>query len=294
MSDFARLMIFKELAEQRSFVKTASLFKVSSAAISKQISALEDELQVQLFERSTRRVALTELGLLYLEQIRPILASLEEADLLISQIHKKPTGRLRVFAARQFGESYLIPYLSEFLQKYPDVKLDIELGERIPDMAKERIDIMIGSSISGTADCIQKTVAKTRYILCASPNYLKKMGSPQSLEELAQHRYITHSMRKPDNEIVFSKEMRVHVEPYLRLNDSQSMLRAALEGLGIVYLHEYVVRNAIEKKTLERVLKKIEGHEIPLYLCYQAQRFVLPKIRAFTDFITEKAKLKKL
>lgn len=290
MTELSRLRVFKEVAEHRSFVKAGEILGVSKAAISKQISLLEDELSVRLLERTTRHVALTELGRIYLESVKPLLLGIEEAGQLVSQIHKKPSGRLRIAVARQFGETFVLPNLADFLNQYPDVRLDIELAERVPDIVREKIDILIGMSISGPPDCIQRTITKTRYLLCASPSYLKQCGTPKSPEELTNHRYIAHSMRKPDDEIVFSDKTRVHVVPYLRLNDSGAMLTAALNHLGIVHLHDYVVKEAIQKKRLVRLLSKLEIPDIPIYLCYQPQKFVLPKIRCFIDFITSRAK----
>ncbi len=247
MSELNRLRTFKEVADLRSFAKAAQIFGVSKAAISKQISALEGDLGVMLLERTTRYVTLTTLGELYLNQIRPLLAGLEEASSLVSQIHKEPSGRLRVTVAKHFGETYILPNLVNFLKKYPELRLDLELAERMPDMVREKIDIIVGMSISGPLDAIQKTIAKTKYLLCASPKYLEIMGTPKVPKDLKQHRYITHTMRYPNDEIVLAKS-KVHVLPYLRFNDTGAMLKAARDGLGIVHLHDYMVASDIQEK----------------------------------------------
>lgn len=285
MGELSRLHMFKEVADKQSFVKAAEICGVSKAAISKQISLLEKKLGVQLLDRSTRHVSLTQLGQIYLNQIRELLVGLEEASLLVSQIHKAPSGRLRVTAARIFGERFIIPHLSKFLNKYPSIRLELELAERIPDIIHENIDISVGMSVSGSPNCIQKTIAKTKYILCASPLYLKEMGVPKTPDELIHHRYIAHSMRKPDNEIQFANGKHLYLNPYLRVNDAATMLDFAKKNLGIVLLHEYVVKEDLLKKNLIRILEKFEKPEIPLFLNYQAQRFLLPKIRCFIEFI---------
>ncbi len=286
MSELGRLRIFKEVAEHRSFAKAAQICGVSRAAISKQISALEADLAVMLLERTTRHVALTPLGEIYLEQIRPLLAGIEEASLMVSQIHKEPSGRLRVTAAKHFGETYIVPNLAGFLQEYRELRLELELAERMPDMVREKIDILVGMSISGSPDSIQKTIAQTRYVLCASPKYLQAMGIPNTPDELSLHRYIAHSMRKPNDEIIFANGKKIHVQPYLRLNDTAAMLKLAKDGLGIVQLHEYMVKKEIKENSLIRLLGSFESAEVPIYLNYQQQRFVLPKIRCFIDFIS--------
>ncbi len=287
MGELNRLHMFKEVADNQSFVKAAEICGVSKAAISKQISLLEKNLGVQLLDRSTRHVSLTQLGEIYLNQVRELLVGLEEASLMVSQIHKAPSGRLKVSAARIFGERFIIPSLPKFLGKYPAIRLELELAERIPDITHENIDVLVGLSLSGPPNCIQKTIAKTKYILCASPVYLKEMGLPKSPEDIVHHRYISHSMRKPNNVIQFSNGKNIHITPFVMVNDSRTMLQFAKNHLGIVLLHEYVVKDDLQKNNLVRILEKYENPEIPLYLNYQPQRFLLPKIRCFVDFITE-------
>ena len=142
-------------------------------------------------------------------------------------------------------------------------------------------------SIPGPADSIQRVIEKTRYVLCASPDYLKKYGTPKRPQDLIGHQYITHSMRRPDDVILFKNDS-IHVEPLLRLNDTKAMLQCALEGVGIIKLHEYVVREAIEQKKLVEILSSFAENELSIYLCYQARRYLQPKIRRFIDFVLGK------
>ncbi len=203
MSKLNQLATFIQVAENSSFAKTARSMKLSTAAVSKQIGLLEDSLGVQLLHRSTRRVELSEIGQIYYEHCKRIMSELSEADAAISKTHQEPFGELKVTSGRHFGERYIVPHLADFIKSYPKVRINLELAERIPDLEKEGVDILIGMSLPGPPDSIQRVIEKTRYVLSASPAYLKKFGIPKKPEDLIEHRYITHSMRHPDDVIFF-------------------------------------------------------------------------------------------
>ncbi len=288
MSKFEQMKTFIKVAESLSFVQAAKDLKISAAAVSKQISLLEDDLGVELLYRSTRRVELSELGEQFLEGARRTMKELSMAEDLIAATKKEPQGELRIVAARYFAERFIVPHLSEFLRLFPLITLNLELAERVPDLEKEGIDILIGLSIPGPPDSIQRVIAKTRYILAASPRYISKFGMPKKPEELLSHRYIAHGMRKPADTIQL-KNKSLHLKPFLLLNDSKAMLSCALQDIGIVKLHDYIVEEALAKKELVEILAEYQDEKaLSLYLCYQAQRYVQPKIRAFIDFILQK------
>lgn len=287
MSKFEQINTFIQVAESASFRAAARTLKISSAAVSKQISLLEDSLKAQLLYRSTRRVELSELGKIYFEQYKRIMNEIREADALISQTQEDPFGLLRITSARHFGERYIVPYLAEFMKTFPKVVLNLELAERVPDLEKENIDILLGNSIPASGDVIQRVIGKTRYVLAASPVYLRNFGIPKRPQDLVHHRYITHSMRQPDDMLIFKNNETIRVEPVLRLNDTHAMLQSAISGIGIVKLHEYVVHEALIQKKLVEILP-LFADDLSIFLCYQARRYVQPKIRRFIDFILEK------
>ncbi len=286
-----------DLVHMKTFVLTAALgslaavarkLKVSPAAISKQLTRLEKELGLQLLMRSTRRIELTEVGLNYCLQCQRILEEVEVAAALISQVKAIPAGILKIVSGRHFANSYIVPHVKEFLLKYPQIQLNLELAERIPDLNLEGIDILIGMSLSATGEVIQKKIAKTSYVLCASPNYLKQFGIPKKPQDLKSHRYITHSMRKPDHELLFRNKESLTLDPYIQVNDVQTMLNFALQGLGIVKLHQYVVKDDLEQGRLQEVLMTYKEAELPIYLAYPQRRYISSKIRCFIDFISNK------
>lgn len=287
MPDLSQMETLVLTSELGSLAAVARKLGISPAAISKQLTRLEKELGMQLLVRSTRRIELTEIGLNYCSQCKRILEEVEEASALISQVKAVPHGVLKVVSGRHFAAFYIIPHMKEFLLKYPKIELNLELAERIPDLNLESIDVMIGMSISATGDAIQKRIATTRYAYCASPDYLKQFGTPEKPKDLKNHKYITHSMRKPDNKLLFDKEA-VLVTPCIHVNDAQTMLNFALDGLGIVKLHHYVVEEYLQKGLLKELLRAYNTSEVPIYVAYPQRRFIASKVRCFIDFMIEK------
>lgn len=290
MADLTQMRILILTAELGSLAAVARKLGVSPAAISKQLTRLEEELKVQLLVRTTRKVELTSVGVAYCRQCRQIFEEVDAAAALISQVKAEPSGILKVVSGRHFAASYIVPHMCQFLAKYPSIKVELELAERIPDIHQEAIDVLIGMSISATGDAIQKTIATTSYVFCATPEYIRQHGMPEKPSDLKQHRYITHSMRKPDDCLQFLDYQNVTVEPYLRVNDVQTMLDFALAGLGIVMLHHYVVKTQLETGALCQVLARYGRDQIPIYVAYPQRRYICPKVRCFVDFIDEKVK----
>jgi DNA-binding transcriptional LysR family regulator len=288
MIDLSQMKTFILISELGSLAAAARAIGISPAAVSKQLTKLEEELGLQLLVRSTRRLELTEIGVNYYSQCQRILEEVEAASALVAQMKVIPNGVLKVVSGRHFATSYIVPHMKEFLLKYPKIELHLELAERVPDLNTEGIDVLIGMSISATGDAIQKRIATTSYSLCASPDYLKKFGTPKKPDDLKHHRYIAHSMRKPDNELLFHNKEIVTLTPYIRVNDAETMLNFALDGLGIVKLHHYVVKKHLEQGSLQELLSSYNNPEIPIYVAYPQRRFIASKIRCFIDFITEK------
>ncbi len=228
------------------------------------------------------------MGVNYCLQCRRIFEEVEAASALISQAKLSPHGNLKVVSGRHFGIASIIPHMKEFLLKYPKIKLDLELAERIPDLTSEGIDVLIGMSVSATGDVIQKRIATTSYTYCASPAYLEEFGVPEKPEDLKNHHYITHSMRRPDDQLEFEGKRVVKVTPYIKVNDSQSMLKLALDGLGIVKLHRYVVSEYLEQGILQEILSAYSKSKIPIYVAYPQRRYIASKVRCFIDFFIEK------
>lgn len=166
------------------------------------------------------------------------------------------------------------------------LEIKIELAERFPDLQKENIDLIFGMAMPESLDLVRKRVATTRYVLCASPDYVKKNQLPKTPHDLRAHRYIAHSMRRPDDVVLFKDNQEIVVQPVLRINDSQALRECAIQGMGIVQLHDYMVLDTLQDGRLVELLKEFQQPQQPIYLYYRQSRYLQPKIRHFIDFYT--------
>ena len=289
MTHFSQIAAFIAVVEQNSFAGAARQQGVSTAAVSRQVARLEAELHAQLLHRTTRRVTLTEIGAQYYQQCKKTLGELAEAERTISASRSVATGTLSITSSRYFALQYLLPRLPGFMAQNPALEIKLELAERFPDLERENIDLIFGMSMPESLDLVRKRVATTRYVLCASPGYLKKRKTPKVPEDLLRHRYIAHSMRQPDNVVTFKNNREIMVKPVLRINDSQALRECAIQGMGIVQLHDYIVLDALQDGQLVELLKEFQEPRQSVYLYYQQSRYLQPKIRRFIDFYTEKS-----
>lgn len=278
---------FVLVVENHSFQRAANKKKISSVAVAKQINQLEKGLKIQLLKRTTRSLTLTEAGKIYYESSKKILREMEEVDAMMANIVKEPQGPLRVTITPHFARTYVLPFLPQFLEKYPKILLNIELAERLPNLKEEGIDVLLGMSLSPSQDLIARKLGETRYVLCATPTYLKNHGEPKKPQDMTSHRYINHSMRREPFTLAFDKGQSVPVSTCLLINDTQTMFECALQGLGIVKLHYYVVKEALEKGKLKEILYSYREKDQPIYAFYQETKFVSSKIRFFIDFVVD-------
>jgi DNA-binding transcriptional LysR family regulator len=290
MWNYEQLLTFKYAAFYKSFTKTADKLNISAAAVGKQIQKLEESLGAQLFYRTTRRVTLTELGKVFYPQCEHILSELAKAKDLIDGYQGKVTGRLKIVSSISFGEVYIIPILASLMQRFPELILDIELADRIPDIESEDIDIVIGLMGGLPAHCMCKKLKDEAYLLCASPQYLLTHGIPLAPEDLYEHNYIAHSKRPRATELIFNKETIIEVKPKLWLNDTHAMLQSCLKGIGISLFFAGTVQEYLAANTLIELLKPYRQPAKPIYVYFKKLHYMQPKVRAFIDFISTSLK----
>lgn len=290
MNRLKNMKTFMHIVEEGSIVGAARKLGITKAAASKQLIDLENRLNTQLMSRTTRALKLTEIGQLYYEALQKVFHAVNEADLVITHTHEKPVGILRILSHRHFGEKFIVNHIKEFTDLYPNLKIDLELSDRFPDMIKENIDVICSVSHEGTENLVRKKIASAGQVLCASPDYLKQFGVPKTFLDLKRHRYITHSFRDPDN-VLFFNDQELYLDYFIRLNDAQAMLQCALQGVGIIKIYNYFVRKYIKNGQLIEILKKFREPEKSIYFYYQYQKFIQIKIRAFIEFINQKVAL---
>lgn len=287
MSKLDQIATFLQVVESHGFAAAGKKLHISTAAISRQVTQLETDLGAQLLIRTTRHLSLTEVGMLYYQECKKLLETLRETETIITGSQKEASGKLHIMANRYFASEFILPRLSSFLTQHPKLRINLTLAERFPDFMQENIDILFGVSLEGSSSLVRRKIAETHYVLCASPNYLHKFGTPKTTADLYQHRYIAHSERKPHDVIIFNDNKEFFIEPYLQLNDSFAIRECALKGMGIVRLHSYIVEEDIQKGKLVSLLPDYPFETTNIYLYYQQSRYLQPKIRQFIDYMLE-------
>ena len=279
---------FLSVAQSGSFTAAARKLGISKAAVSHTIRLLEESLQTPLFIRTTRNIRLTEEGELLFIQCEKLKNELDLARDLISGFSSSPSGNLKISCNPYFAETRLVKILTNYMERFPLVTIEILSEERMPDMDREQIDIVFGINWSAPPEVVAKAIGKTRYVLCASPKYIEQFGIPGTIKELEKHRYIPHLGRSSENIVADLKQKTpLQITPTLKLNSAHFMKICALNHLGIVQLHDYMVEEELKKGQLVEVLQSSLKPAIPLFIYYQKHRFVQPKIKHFINLVVE-------
>lgn len=286
MNTLGLIQTFCKVAQCANFSAAAKAFNISAAAVSKQISLLEETLGIALFQRTTRQVALTEIGEVYYREAQNILLAVEQANGVIAAAKQEPVGILRVKSSRYFADYCILPRLAEYMKLYPQVTVDLQIAEHIPHLLEEDLDVVFGMSAQVASNSVQKKITTTRYVFCASPSYLQEYGTPMHPLDLLNHKYITHTMRAPNDVWAFATGETIYLTPTIYLNDAASMLGCAINSLGVVSLHHYQVAEALARGDLVEVLIQYRMPQIPVFLYYHPGRYMQPKVKTWVEFMS--------
>lgn len=288
--DLGAIAAFVSAAEGRNFTVAASELGISASGVSKAVSRLENELHVRLFNRSTRSLSLTADGAMLYQRCKQILNDLNDAKLAMSQAQSAPSGRLHVSMPSAFGRSQVIPAVSEFMQHYPQVKVDASVTDRFVDVVEEGFDVIVRIGDLPDTRMIARSLGVTRFVVAASPHYLQQNTRPEKPEDLRDHNcvsFISPQTRKITDWIFFDDEKRiVHIPAgTLSLDDGNAMVDAAISHSGLIYCQDYLIESAVKDGKLERVLCDIMTPEKSVVVMYPQNRHLSPKVRVFVDFM---------
>jgi len=286
------LLAFVRSADLGSFVAAGRVLGISASAVGKAITRLEQELGVRLFQRSTRRIALTEEGRQFHERCRRILDDLDDARAMLSQAAGRPRGRLRI-SVPIVTYHLLLPLLPEFLERHPEVELDIDFNDRLVDLIDEGIDIAIRSGDLPDSRLVSLPLWHYRSLLCASPDYLARRGIPARVEDLDRHDGI--HFRFPNSRRLLEWPLGMDAEaPALRLrrslvfNNMEAVRGATLGGLGIGCMPDFLVREPLKSGMLRTVLELDPRPAGRFSAVWPSGRHLSPKVRVFIDFLRER------
>ena len=274
------------------FPQAARRLRSSKSAVSRNVGALESELGVRLFHRTTRSLTLTEAGRGYFERATRILADLEEANLAVSQLQSAPRGRLRVSAPMSFGFLHLAPALPDFLARYPEVAVDLAMNDRFVDLIDEGFDVAVRIGAMEDSSLIARRLAPIRRVVCASPAYFEARGLPLSPDDLKGHECLFNSNIASSQEWRFTapdgKSWPVEVKGRLSANNGDALRAAALQGLGIVNLPTFIVGGDLQAGALVTALDEFISQDMAMSAVYPHSRHLSPKVRAFVDFLADR------
>ena len=285
--DWDKLRIFHAVADAGSLTHAGDTLHLSQSAVSRQIRALEEALNTTLFHRHARGLILTEQGELLFDATRAMYRRLETATARIRDSEEEVFGELRVTTTTGFGTLWLAPRLPALYEKYPDLKIDLMLEERVLDLPMREADVAIRMKEPSQADLIRKKLMGVRMRLYASPGYVEKHGVPETPEDLPDHRLIC--MNVSSTQVGAGASLVQHLLSYeipstLTVNNYYGVLQGVLHNLGIGVLPDYVTQDF---PNLIRVLPDIESGEIPVFLAYPEELRPSKRIAAFRDFVQD-------
>jgi len=289
--DWDKLRIFHAVAEAGSFTHAGESLNLSQSAVSRQISALEESLNVSLFHRHARGLILTEQGELLYRTAHEVFAKLAMAEAQLSESKDRPKGQLKVTTTVALGSTWLTPRMGEFLDVYPDVTVDLLLDDRELDLSMREADVAIRMAPPRQPELIQRHLMTVHLNVYAAPAYIKRYGLPKTAEELDNHKVIVYGEATrppvPDTNILMrlgakGEERR---RPSLTVNNVYAIQRAAEAGLGLAALPEFMVQGS---SNLVRVLPEVEGPRIDAYFVYPEELRNSKRIQVFRDFLLRK------
>lgn len=292
MDRLLSMRVFSKVVEQGSFVRAAEMLSLSNAVVTRYIADLETHLGARLLNRSTRRLSLTEVGQAYLERVLHILPEIDEAEAIVAQETKRPAGTLSLYSFVGFGQSQLGSILPDYSKAFPDVVLDVTVAERNMDLVEEGVDIGFFSSLQKfDASMAARQLGVAEVVLCASPEYLARHGTPQTPEDLSQHACLNFSHEHLRHYWHVKTEDGVRDIPITSkaVSNSAILLRDfALAGMGIVLRPSFSLGDDLRCGKLIRVLAGYQMGQISVTMVYPSRRQLSAKVRSFVDFVVER------
>jgi DNA-binding transcriptional LysR family regulator len=283
------LKAFRRVAELRSFRQAARDLRLSTAAVSKNVRELESELGVRLLHRTTRTVNLTPTGEGYYVRVVDVLDRLTEADLATADLGSAPRGLLRVAAPMSLGIGLLAPAVARFAERYPDLRIELEMNDRYVDIVREGFDVAVrGGGPLEDSSLVARKLADLDRVVCGSPAYLAQRGVPRSPQDLAEHRCLVYTLSREPTRWTFrrgARERSVDVDGVLRVNNSLALVRAAVAGAGLARVPASLAREELGGGTLRPVLERWQVEPQALFALYPQHRESAPKVKLFVDHL---------
>jgi LysR family transcriptional regulator for bpeEF and oprC len=292
MDKLQAMQLFARVVETGGMSRAADSLGIPKATATTLMQQLEAALGVKLLNRTTRKVTVTTDGAAYYPRAVAILAEVQETEESLAQRRSVPSGRLRIDAPTLLARLVIVPALPEFFKRYPDIELQLSSGEHRADLIEEGIDCAVWSGELEDSALVARRVGQLYFGTCAAPEYLARHGYPHHPQDLISHRCINHFAPHTGKttEWVFAKDgtrLSIPLRGFVALDDENSYLAAAEAGLGVAQIPAFVLKEALERGTLELVLGDWFAEPVPLSVVYPQNRHLSNKVRVFVDWIAE-------
>jgi len=293
MDKLGSMKMFVRVAQAGGFAKAAARASLSTAAVSRAIMELESSLQTRLFNRTTRQISLTDAGRRYLSHCERILNQLELADAEAMGASEQPAGRLRIHATSSFGQHYLTPLLAQYTAQFEDVSVDLVLSQRTPDLLEEKFDVaIVVAQTLKDSSLVSQRVGLARPVLCASPSYLMRHGTPRTFRDLEHHTCL--QLNLPDMpaphwlfEEAESESLRTPKPAPFTVNLPEALAQAVQAGMGLAMLPVPAALQGIREGSLIHVLPDVRAVPHNIYALYASRQYLDAKIKTLVEFLRE-------
>ncbi|MCT4715732.1 LysR family transcriptional regulator [Enterobacteriaceae bacterium H18W14] len=291
MDKIHAMQLFIRVAELESFSRAADTLGLPKGSVSRQIQALESLLGTRLLYRTTRRVQLTQDGMVYYERCRDLLANLEELDGLFLHDPSSISGRLRIDMPVSVAKNLVMPKLPAFLQQYPGIELELSSSDRMVDVVREGFDCVVRVGQLKDSGLVARNLGKLTQINCASPDYLTRFGYPEKLEDLASHAVVHYALnlgtRPQGFELLVDKTTQwIKTGGVITVNSTETYHAACLAGLGIIQVPRVGVKDLLKSKKLIEILPQYRAAPMPVSLLYPHRRNLSRRVHLFMEWLT--------
>jgi LysR family transcriptional regulator for bpeEF and oprC len=280
--------IFVSVAEYKSFSKAARKLKLSAPIVTRHIAKLENELGVRLLQRNTRQVSLTEAGITFYESCLDLLKTYTITLKQVKNFSNELAGTLKIGLPSSISHLYVTAALSQFIKKYPNIKIDIINGNHLIDLLSDGFDLIVHCGELSNSNLYCRKLGEWKKITCASPGYLKSYGTPKTPDNLRNHNCLDH-FDNVDHSWKYLTDNEIKSIPVcgnIRINNSMDLKELALAGIGIVYLPSFTVQKEIQKDSLKSILNDYQVPPLGMYAVYPTNRFLSTKAKVFIEFLS--------
>lgn len=287
------MQVFTRIVDTNSFSKAADTLNIPRASVTTALQNLEAFLGVRLLQRTTRRLHLTPDGAAYYERCVRILADIEETEATFLDGGKRPHGRLRIDVPASLGRLILVPVLSDFRSRYPEIDLVIGLGDKPVDLIQEGVDCVIRVGTLEDSSLVARRIGVMQQVTCATPQYFERYGEPKTLEDLERHVAVNYfssrTGRVLDPDFIIDGEIvSVKMKSTVAVNDAEAYLQCGLEGFGLIQPARLMALPHLDSGALKEIFPQWRPQPMPISAVYPHNRHLSPKVRVFVDWIAEK------